>query len=190
MEFEEHQQRSMPRPIDGGRVAQAIVEYTGVRLGAMTYRGPSGREYRFSATPSEHKQYVLSVDLEHFGCQADFRVLEEGRIDPEAERLRSLEEGATGRAIAEVERRLEEAKARQPQRAPRKSGGRPPVPLSELQEINHRRRHQDPPESLESLAKRFLPDDYYDPKGAISQRLQRFKKRDPELVGPQHCPYC
>jgi hypothetical protein len=29
-----------PTPIDGGRVAQAIVEYTGPRWGAVTYRPP------------------------------------------------------------------------------------------------------------------------------------------------------
>src|SRR3972149_8439063 len=38
-----------------GRVAQAIVEYTGRRAGAVTYLGPSGRTYRFGAGPAPRK---------------------------------------------------------------------------------------------------------------------------------------
>lgn len=81
---------SLPRPIDNGQVDQTVVEYTGGRLGAVTYRGPSGREYRFSALPSGRKHYVLSEDLEYFRCLVDFRVLDERRIDPEADKLRVL----------------------------------------------------------------------------------------------------
>jgi len=80
----------LSRPIDNGQVDQTVVEYAGNRLGAATYRGLSGRQYRFSAFPSDSKQYVLAEDLERFRSLVDFRVLDETRIDPEEEKLRAL----------------------------------------------------------------------------------------------------
>ena len=80
----------LPRPIDNDQVDQTVVEYTGGRLGAATYRGPSGRLYRFDAGSWNKRQYVLDQDLEYFRCQVDFRVLDERRIDPEADKLRVL----------------------------------------------------------------------------------------------------
>ena len=72
-----------PRLIDGGRVAQVIVEYTGLRQGRVLYRGPvSGRDYGFDASPLGRQLYVLLEDAEHFRRLIDFRVLEESKIDP------------------------------------------------------------------------------------------------------------
>ncbi len=83
-------QLRLPRPIEGGRIAQAIVEYTGRRMGGFAIRGPSGKSYRFSANLRDRLQYVRDEDLERFRLLRDFRVLEEGRIDPEAEKYEAL----------------------------------------------------------------------------------------------------
>lgn len=73
-----------PRLIDGGRVAQVIVEYTGVRQGRVLYHGPaSGHDYGFDASPLGRRGYVLFEDAEHFRRLTDFRVLEESKIDPQ-----------------------------------------------------------------------------------------------------------
>jgi hypothetical protein len=80
----------LPRPIDNGQADQTVVEYTGDRLGAMTYQGPSGRPYRFDARPRDKRKYVLAEDLDYFRRLVDFRVLDKTRIDPEAEKLRAL----------------------------------------------------------------------------------------------------
>ncbi|GAG45926.1 unnamed protein product, partial [marine sediment metagenome] len=98
---------SPPRPIDGGRVAQAMVEYTGNRMGVVTYRGRSGREYHFDASPWDKRKYVLKEDLELFQNRPDFRVLEEGWIDPEAEERQRRET-----EFAELRAQLEEQRSR------------------------------------------------------------------------------
>lgn len=190
----------LPRLIDDGRIAQAIVEYTGNRTGAFTVRGPSGREYRFSALPSGNKQYVLSEDLERFRLLVDFQVLEETFIDPEADRIRKLESDlAILRADAESrEARLEEAvggvlrehEERQRRRSSRKPGGRPRIPLSELRQLWHLRHHCLPLWSIEALAIKFLGDSYATPRTTISTRLSRFKKDHPELLAEDDCPWC
>ncbi len=190
----------LPRPIDDGRVAQAIVEYTGNRTGAFTVRGPSGREYRFSALPSGNKQYVLSEDLERFRLLVDFLVLEETFIDPEVDRIRNLERDlAVLRVDAESrEARLEDTvggvlrdhEERQRQRSTRNPGGRPRIPLPELQRLWHLRHHSLPPWSIESLAIEFLGDNYATRHATISTRLSRFKKDHPELLAEDDCPWC
>ena len=109
MHDSEHVEPSRPVPIDAGRVAQAIVEYTGKRMGTVTYRGPSsGREYRFDASPSGKSKYVLDEDLELFRLLQDFQVLEVGRIDPEAEERERRE-----RELAELRAQLEENRSRE-----------------------------------------------------------------------------
>jgi hypothetical protein len=119
----------LSRPIDDGQVDQTVVEYTGPRLGAETYRGPSGREYRFSALPSDRRRYVLAQDLEYFRRLVDFRVLNETRIDTEAEKLRALvtyvleQRGALVSTGAPVISDRDEAPERS--RLPRRRGGRP-----------------------------------------------------------------
>ncbi len=189
-----------PRPIDDGRVAQAIVAYTGNRMGAFTIRGSSGREYRFSALPSGSRQYVLSEDLERLRLLVDFQVLEETFIDPEADRIRKLESDLAGlRADAESrEARLEETVGGvlrdhdelQRRRRTRKPGGRPRIPLSELRQLWHLRHHSLPPWSIEALAIKFLGDHYATPRTTISTRLSRFKKDHPELLAEDDCPWC
>jgi hypothetical protein len=190
----------LPRPIDDGRVAQAVVEYTGRRTGGVTYRGPSGRQYRFSALPLGSKHYVLSEDLERFRHLVDFQVLEETLIDPEADRIRRLESDlAALRADAESrEARLAETvggvlrdhEERQRRRPTRKPGGRPRVPLPELQRLWHLRHHSLPPWSIEALATEFLKDNYATPHATISTRLSRFKKDHLELTVEDRCPWC
>ncbi len=189
----------LPRPIDDGRVVQAIVEYTGRRTGAVTYRGPSGREYRFAAGPSDRMKYVLEEDLEHFRRLVDFQVLEETLIDPEADRIRGIESDlAALRADAEsrearmteTEGVLRDHEERQRRRPARKPGGRPRVPLPELQRLWHLRYHSLPPWSIEALATEFLGDNYATPHATISTRLSRFKKAHPELTVEDRCPWC
>jgi hypothetical protein len=121
----EYERQSTSKPIDGGQVAQAVVEYTGSRLGAVTFRGPSGREYRFSASPSESRRYVLSEDIEHFRQLRDFRVLAEGRIDPEDEKLTALARSISDRVRGEVIEHLEHVRASEPRPRSRRRGGRP-----------------------------------------------------------------
>jgi hypothetical protein len=116
----------LPRLIDDGRVAQAIVEYTGRRTGAATYRGPSGQEYRFDAGPADRLKYVLEGDLEHFRLLRDFRVLEETAIDPEAERIRLLQRSILDSAIAETRRALGEHTETGHRKSSRNPPGRPP----------------------------------------------------------------
>lgn len=116
---------SLPRPIDNGQVDQTVVEYTGGRLGAVTYRGPSGRPYRFDAGPSNKSHYVLDEDLEYFRRLVDFRVLEETRIDPEADKLKGIEAAVGDRLVKEVTRVLRPNGVGKRKRAPRRRGGRP-----------------------------------------------------------------
>jgi len=125
MEGSESKQQSTPVPIDGGQVAQSIVEYIGPRMGAVTYRPPSGRFYRFSAGPSDKVQYVLSQDLEYFRLRPDFRVLDEGRIDPEAERFRGLERSILEKVRGELIERVEQVTASEPRPSSHRRGGRP-----------------------------------------------------------------
>lgn len=115
----------LPRPIDDGRVAQAIVEYTGRRTGAVTYRGPSGRTYRFGAEPSHRRHYVLDEDLERFQRHVEFRVLPDTRIDPEAGRREALKVEITREVLGKVTNLLsrEDAEKRRPSGT---RGGRPP----------------------------------------------------------------
>jgi hypothetical protein len=190
----------LPRPIDDGRVAQAIVEYTGRRTGAVTYRGPSGRQYRFAAGPSDRMNYVLEEDLERFRRLVDFRVLEETLIDPEADRIRRLEsdlaalhadaESREARLAETVGGVLRDHEERQRRRPPRKRGGRPPVPLRELQRLWHLRHHSLPLWSIEALAAEFLTPNYETPHATISTRLSRFNKDHPELTVEDRCPWC
>ena len=114
-----------PRPIDGGQVAQSVVEYTGPMMGAVTYRPPSGWSYSFSALPSGRLQYVHAQDLGFFRLRPHFRVLDEGRIDPEAEALRRIERDMFDRVAAGIEERSDRDKTADPTRSPLKRGGRP-----------------------------------------------------------------
>jgi len=115
-----------PRPIDDGRVDQTVVEYTGGRRGAMTYRGPSGRQYRFDALPSGRRKYVLREDLEYFAPRPEFRILAETRIDPEAEKLKAMEAAVGDRMVKEVVRLLAPKGTAKRKDAQRRRGGRPP----------------------------------------------------------------
>ncbi|GAF76894.1 unnamed protein product, partial [marine sediment metagenome] len=99
--------------------------YTGLRLGAVTYRGPSRWQYRFDASPSRRRSYVLSEDLDYFRRLRDFRVLDEGRIDPEAERARELERSILDKVRGEVIERLEQVTASEPRPSSHRQGGRP-----------------------------------------------------------------
>ena len=114
-----------PRPIDGGRVAQSVVEYIGPKMGAVTYRPPSGWSYSFSALASGRVQYVQAQDIDFFRLRPDFRVLDEGRIDPEAERLKRMEGDIFDRLAARIGERSDEDKTTDPSGSPRKRAGRP-----------------------------------------------------------------
>ena len=115
-----------PRPIDDGRVDQTVVEYTGGRRGAMTYRGPSGRQYRFDALPSGRRKYVLREDLEYFAPRPEFRILAETRNDPEAEKLKAMEAAVGDHMVKEVTRLLAPKGTAKRKDAQRRRGGRPP----------------------------------------------------------------
>ena len=115
----------LPRPIDNGQVDQTVVEYIGGRLGAVTYRGSSGREYRFDASSWDKRKYVLAEDLGYFRRFVDFRVLEETQIDPEADKLKGIETAVGDRLVKEVTRLLRPDGVGKRKRAPRRRGGRP-----------------------------------------------------------------
>lgn len=103
MEPEDDAAPSAPLPIDEGRVAQSIVEYTGQRMGTVTYRGrSSGREYRFDASRWHKRQYVLDEDLDLFRAHSEFQVRPEGRIDHDADEQRRREE-TMARLLARVD---------------------------------------------------------------------------------------
>jgi hypothetical protein len=177
-----------PRPIDGGRVPQAIVEYTGSRRGSVTYRPASGREYAFDASPRNNRRYVLAEDIEYFRRLPHFRVLEDGRINPEAERWQRLEA-----ELADVRTQLEEQHEHEKERRSsqrRRPGGRPEVPIAQVETLWHLRHHCDPSWSIKELASRFIESDYFDPEGTVSARLYRFKKRYPQLTRPDRCSLC
>jgi hypothetical protein len=180
----------LPRPIDNGQVDQTVVEYTGGRRGGMTYRGPSGRPYRFDASPRDKRKYVLAEDLEYFRCQVDFRVLDETRIDPEAAKLKAMKADIGDRMVKEVTRLLAPKGTGKRKGTQRRRGGRPPVPLQELQRLWHLRHHCLPPWSIEALATGFLGDDYATPHATISTRLSRLKKSHPDLIREDDCPWC
>lgn len=62
-----------------------IVEYVGLNEGAMTFRGPSGQIYRFSALQSERQKYVRrGQDADYFGTLTDFQVRE---LEPKKEEV-------------------------------------------------------------------------------------------------------
>lgn len=113
------------RPIDGGQVAQSAVEYIGPRMGGLTYRPPSGWSYSFSGLPSGRVQYVHAQDLDFFRLRPDFRVLDEGRIDPKAERFKRMEGDIFDRLAARIGERSDEDTTTDPSRSPRRRGGRP-----------------------------------------------------------------
>jgi hypothetical protein len=115
----------LSRSIDNGQVDQTVVEYIGGRLGAVTYRGPSGREYRFDASPRDKRKYVLAEDLGYFRRFVDFRVLDKTRIDPEAEKLKAMEAAVGDRMVKEVTRLLAPKGTAKRKDAQRRHGGRP-----------------------------------------------------------------
>ena len=184
----EEESYTPPTPIDGGRVAQALVKYVGRRRGAVTYRGPSGRDYRFDASPTDQTKYVLDQDLDYFRRQPGFQVLDGSRSDPKAERWQRLEA-----KLADVRTQLEEQHEDEKERRSsqrRRPGGRPAVPIAELERLWHLRHHCNPSWSIRQLASRFIESDYFDPEGTVSARLYRFKKRYPELTRADRCSLC
>jgi hypothetical protein len=179
-------------------VAQSIVEYTGQRMGTVTYRGrSSGREYRFDASCWHKRQYVLDEDLDLFRAHSEFQVRPEGRIDHDADEQRRREE-TMARLLARVDElegkpRTEAADGsgvQTPQRTARRPGGRPRIPELELQKLWHLRHHCFSAWPLDALAAEFLSDDYWTPRSTISTRLSRFKKAHPELTDEDTCPFC
>ncbi|TET98122.1 MAG: hypothetical protein E3J29_03900 [Dehalococcoidia bacterium] len=68
---------------------------------------------------------MLDEDLEYFRRLVDFRVLEETRIDPEADKLKGIEAAVGDRLVKEVTRVLRPNGVGKRKRAPRRRGGRP-----------------------------------------------------------------
>ena len=114
-----------PRPMDGGQVAQSVVEYVGPKMGAMTYRPPSGRSYSFSALASGNVQYVHAQDLGYFRLRPDFRIRDDGRIDPEAERFEKMRRDIVDRVLMEVATFIPREQIREQRRTSPRRGGRP-----------------------------------------------------------------
>lgn len=59
-------------PIPVSRDGESLVEYTGTHA-PRTYRGPSGKEYRFGSDSGHRAHYVRNQDLPIFMNRADFR---------------------------------------------------------------------------------------------------------------------
>ena len=66
---------AQPAPPDDVN-AYVVVEYVGRKNGTMGFRGPSGQSYRFGATETEKRKYVLRDDAEFFEAMVDFRILQ------------------------------------------------------------------------------------------------------------------
>lgn len=62
--------------LEGNAEDFVVVEYTGAKMGAMTFKGESGTLYRFAALPGERQKYVRRSDLEFFQGRSDFRLNE------------------------------------------------------------------------------------------------------------------
>ena len=67
-------QSASPPPAD--LEAYDIVEYTGLKEGAINYRAPSGQMYRFAALPTERIKYVRKEDVDYFLSFTGFRKIE------------------------------------------------------------------------------------------------------------------
>jgi len=67
-------QRGAQAEPEAGDSGYLVVEYTGFRDGAASYRGPSGTTYRFSV--SESRKIVKAQDAPFFDRLVEFRVLE------------------------------------------------------------------------------------------------------------------
>ena len=172
--------------IDGGRVKQVVVEYLGPKKGSIAYRGASsGRSYPFSALPSMKRRYVLYKDAERFRKLALFRVLEETMIDPDLERQKVGEE----RLLNTVARFLDQRLTKPRRRGTGRPSGRPRLPVDDLLLMWHLRRHCEPRWAPAELAAEFRVDSV-NPANAVSQRLTRFKREHPELIGMSDCPHC
>lgn len=186
--------QSLPRPIEGGTVAQSIVRYRGLRLGNVSYRGLSSRrEYRFGASPGNDMHYVLDEDLPRFRLLQDFEVPEEGRIDPAADRLErmrlQLEASIEARLVETIES-VAKNRTDRSRTASGNRGGRPPVPQEEIRRAWHERHHTLPPRSMDDLAAEFVGDESVAPRRTMSTRLSRFKKAHPHLTVEGDCPWC
>ena len=88
----------------------------------MTFKGPSGRSYRFGQSTSHQLQWVLAGDLEHFARNAQFEVLLDRLIDPAERTLRQQREAIKRDVLRELGDRLPSPKA---QRTSGGSQGRP-----------------------------------------------------------------
>lgn len=175
--------------IDGGRVAQVVVEYTGSRPETRHYRGrASRRQYVFNA--GRHRQnYVQLEDTDHFLRMGDFRVLEESKIDPEEDRLKAIIKRELAEALASPSA-LPDQRQDEPARPASSRGGAPPIPLPEQQRLWHMRHHTLAPWSMDDLAREFLKAHSANPRAAIGARLRRFKESHPELLSDDVCPFC
>ena len=175
-----------PAPLEGGRIAQTLVEYLGQRSGSFTVRGHgSKRDYRFNCNADRYR-WVRHEDLPHFQSLVDFHIHEDRTIDPRAQEMQVLVQREVERQRIEAEEHV----ATQDQPAARR-GGRPRVARQILQKMWHRRHHALPPWTPEEIAEQ-LPDlaTSANPARAVSTRLTRFKRDYPELINEDRCPHC
>jgi hypothetical protein len=92
------------------------------------YRGASGGEDTFGGFPSQRQRHVLGQDVEHSWRPVDFRVLDEGRIDPEADRLKRVEKDIADGVLTQIASLRDRDQTSESGGARRKRGGRPAVP--------------------------------------------------------------
>jgi hypothetical protein len=57
-----------------------IVEYVGEKQGVMSFQGPSGQRYQFSAIEQERQKYVRAEDAEWFAAKPTFRVRQPSNV--------------------------------------------------------------------------------------------------------------
>lgn len=188
-----------PIPIDNGQVRQVIVQYMGPRCGGVSYRGPSGRSYRFDATPNGMHRYVLGEDAERFGLHSHFEVLEDTWIDPEQDaqanrdaEVRELR--AMIGAASSLPQPVLEASSVDVQSAPeaappstKRRIGRPPIPDREKRLYWHLMHHCPRLWTRQELADRFGPEESKNPVGAMKARVRRIPD---EIRGAEHCEFC
>lgn len=175
-----------PRPIDGGAVAQVLVEFLGPQTSGVMYRGPSSRrEYRFACSPGQCLQYVLVEDEAQFARLPQFLVHTGERIDPERDRDRKRDDELA--ALRAVVQQLQENPRTPVRRRTGRPVGRPPVPDERSARAWHLHAHCDWPYRAVAAE---LDIDGVNPEKTVVMQVSRWKQRQPGPLSEAECKSC
>lgn len=170
--------------------AVALVQYTGLQMGAASVRGRvTRRSYRYSASPNSQILSVDPRDLPLFEGLSDFLVLYR---PPSREEVAAQERATSEARFAALEAARADAVA-VPPAPPAKRTGRPPIPYNDRLLEVHLNRHIIPSWSPKQIAEKSVTDvDLVNPTEACRKRIRRFEKEHPEAAegGKAACHYC